>query len=235
MSPAESGFDEYHPLGRRALLARAALAAMVAVDLVAVFSGLAEYSLLVRLETEDVPVDELDASDRRQLIVAVVQTIVFAFAAFFFVRWLHHAYRNLRPLGAHTLRYATHTAVWSWFVPILNLWKPKQVINDVWRASDPAAPRDQNLEDWSDKDPPLLYGFWWLFFVVLNFVYNAALRLDVRAEELDELQLASLVTIVADALSVAGALLALAVVRQTTRRQESRAERLRSDIVAPPE
>jgi uncharacterized protein DUF4328 len=235
MSPVESGFDEYHPLGRRALLARAALAAMVAVDLVAVFSGLAEYSLLVRLETEDVPVDELDASDRRQLVVAVVQTIVFAFGAFFFVRWLHHAYRNLRPLGAGALRYSTHTAVWSWFVPILNLWKPKQVINDVWRASDPDAPRHQNLEDWSAKDPPLLYGFWWLFFIVLNFVYNAALRLDLRAEELEELQLASLVTIVADGLSVAGALLALAVVRQTTRRQEARAEGVRTDIVAPPE
>lgn len=235
MSPAESGFEQYHPLGRRALLARVALAAMAAVDLVAVFSGLAEYSLLVRLETEDVPVSELDASDRRQLIVAVVQTIVFAFAAFFFVRWLHHAYRNLRALGARTLRFATHTAVWSWFVPILNLWKPKQVINDVWRASDPDAPREQNHGDWADKRPPLLYGVWWLFFVVLNFAYNAAFRLDFRAEELEEIQLASLITIVADSLSVIGALLALAVVRRTTARQESRAERLRTDIVPPPE
>lgn len=234
MSRAESGFEHYHPLGRRALLACSALAAMVAVDLVAVLSGLAEYSLLVRLETEDVPIDDLDASDRRQLVVAVVQTIVFACAAFFFIRWLHHAYRNLRALGAHTLRFATHTAVWSWFVPILNLWKPKQVINDVWRASDPDAPRHRNLEDWSARDPPLLYGVWWLFFVVLNVVYNAALRLDLRAEELEELQVAAAVTIAADGLSVVGALLALAVVRRTTQRQEARAERLRADIVAPP-
>jgi hypothetical protein len=232
VSPA-SGFEEYHPLRRRALWARIALAAMAAVDLVAVLSGLAEYSLLVRLETEDVPISELDASDLSQLIVAVVQTIIFIVAAFFFIRWLHHAYRNLRPLGAGDLRYATATAVWSWFVPILNLWRPKQVINDVWRASDADEPADQSEGKWWGRQTPLLYGAWWLVFVVLNFLYNAAFRLDLRAEALEELQTASLVTIVADSISVLGALLALAVVRQTTARQEARAERLRSDIVAP--
>jgi len=95
-----SGFEVYHELRRRALWARIALATMVAVDLVAVLSDLSEYFLLQRMETEDVPFSEIEASDNRQLVVTVVQTAVFFAAAFFFIRWLHHAYRNLRPLGA---------------------------------------------------------------------------------------------------------------------------------------
>ena len=229
-----SGFEVYHELRRRALWARIALATMVAVDLVAVLSDLSEYFLLQRMETEDVPFSEIEASDNRQLVVTVVQTAVFFAAAFFFIRWLHHAYRNLRPLGAGNLRYASATAVWSWFVPILNLWRPKQVINDVWRASDPEAPADQSEGAWWGTRPPLLFAVWWFVWIVLNFVYNVATRLFLRAETIEELQFASLVTTVSDAISVLGGLLGLAVVRRTTARQEARAARLRSDIVARP-
>jgi hypothetical protein len=207
---------------------------MVAVDVLAVISDLGEYLLLQRLETEDVPLSELEASDHRQLAVAATQTAVFLAAAFFFIRWLHYAYRNLRALGAGNLRYATATAVWSWFVPILNLWRPKQVINDVWRASDPDAPADQSDGRWWETRPPVLYAVWWFVWIVLSFAYNADLRLSVRAETLEELQFASLFTTVTDSVSVVGALLALAVVRRTTARQEARAARLRGDIVAPP-
>jgi hypothetical protein len=177
---------------------------------------------------------ELEASDNRQLVVAGVQTAVFLAAAFFFVRWLHHAYRNLRALGAGNLRYTTATAVWSRFVPILNLWRSKQVVNDVWRASDPEAPADQSDWRWWERRAPLLYGVWWFVWVVLNFAYNADLRLALRPETLEELQFSSLLTTVTDGLSVAGALLALAVVRRTTARQEARAASLRRDIVARP-
>jgi hypothetical protein len=189
--------------------------------------------LLQRMETEDVPLSEIESSDNRQLIVAGVQTAVFLVAGFFFIRWLHHAYRNLRALGAGNLRYASATAVWSWFVPILNLWRPKQVINDVWRASDPEAPADQSEGAWWGTPTPLLFAVWWFVWIVLNFVYNAAFRLFLRAESLEELQFASLLTTVSDAISVLGGLLGLAVIRRTTARQEARATRLRSDIVAP--
>jgi hypothetical protein len=229
-----SGFEEYRPLGRRALWARIALAAMAAVDFMAVFVDLHEYVLFVRLETEDVPLSELEASDTRRIIVGSAQLAALTATAFFFIRWLHHAYRNLRALGAGNLRYATATAVWSWFVPILNLWRPKQVVNDVWRASDPDAPADQSDGAWWGTGVPALLAAWWALWVVLNFAYNADYRIYARAETLDELQFSAAFTAAVDGLSAITALFALAVVRRTTARQEARAARLRSDIVAPP-
>ena len=227
MSATAIGFEDYRSLRRRALYSRIALAAMVAVDLLAVFSDLREYVLLERLETDVVSVDELEASDRRQLAVAAGQFVVFAFSAGFFIAWLHRAYGNLYALGAQYPRYSRGTAIWSWFVPILNLWRPKQVINDVWRGSHPDAPPDQG-DTWRQAEPPMLYAVWWFLWVVLNVAYNADFRIYLRAETLDELQFSSLFTAATDSLSVLGALLALAVVRRTTARQEARAERLRS-------
>ena len=112
-----------------------ALVTMIVADVLAVLSGVREYVLLERLETDLVTAEELEASDRRQQVVALAQFAVFIFAAIFFIRWLHRAYANIVPLAAQYPRYSTGTAIWSWFVPILNLWRPKQVINDVWRRA----------------------------------------------------------------------------------------------------
>ncbi|MGH3080325.1 MAG: DUF4328 domain-containing protein [Gaiellaceae bacterium] len=233
MSSPDIGFERYRPLGRRARWARVALVTMIAADVIAVLSGLREYVLLERLETELVTAEELEASDRRQQVVAFSQLAVYAFAAIFFIRWLHRAYANIVPLGAQYPRYSTGTAIWSWFVPILNLWRPKQVINDVWRASDPEAPVDQG-DTWQQKDPPLLYGVWWTAWVLLTLAYNADFRIYLRAETLDELQFSSLFTVVTDGASVLAALLAIAVVHRTTDRHEARAAQLRQTVAAGP-
>ena len=226
---ADIGFERYRPLGSRARWARIALVTMIAADVIAVLSGLREYVLLERLETDLVTAEEIEASDRRQQVVAISQVAVYAFAAFFFIRWLHRAYSNITPLGAQYPRYSRGTAIWSWFVPILNVWRPKQVINDVWRASDPGAPVDQG-DTWREKEPPVLYGVWWISWVVLTFAYNADFRIYLRAETLEELQFSSIFTAVTDGASVLVALLAIAVVHRTTERQEARAEQLRGTL-----
>jgi Domain of unknown function (DUF4328) len=244
MSAPDIGFDQYRSLRRRALWARVALVATVAVDVIAVLGDVREIALLDRLETELVTPSEVEESDRRQLILAIAQTAVFAIAAVFFIRWLHQAYANITALGAQYPRYSRGTAIWSWFVPILNLWRPKQVINDTWRATDPDAPADQG-DTWQQKYPPVLYAVWWFVWIALNFVYNVDFRLYLRADTLDELQTSAQFTAFADGLSALGGLLALAVVRRTTARQEARADALRRQlgdsatsapggIVAPP-
>ena len=54
------------------------------------------------------------------------------------IAWTHRLYRNLEPLGFRELRFGSGWAVGGWFVPFLNLVRPKQIVNDIWRAGDPA-------------------------------------------------------------------------------------------------
>jgi hypothetical protein len=94
--------------------------------------------------------------------------------------------------------------------------------NDIWRASDPDAPVAQG-NTWHDRSVPALFQFWWGGFVVLNFAYNVALRLTLRADDIPEYSDAAVAYLVADSLSVITGVLAILVVRRTTERQEARA------------
>ena len=214
----------YLPLRGRAVWARRILVVVVAVDVVAILSGLAEYRLLT---SGNYSLEAAEANDARQGIVALTQVALFVAATVFFIRWFHRAYTNLPRLGSEYLRYRGGWAIGAWFVPILNLFRPKQIANDIWRGSAPTLPRHAG-NSWYDGPKPALLAWWWAAFVVTNLVSNTALRLSLSAEELIELRRATVAYLIADAVGVVAGLLAIRVVARLTERQEARAEALRS-------
>jgi hypothetical protein len=151
----------------------------------------------------------------------------------FFIRWFRRAYRNLPALGATGLRYRSGWTIGSWFIPIVGLILPKQIANDIWRASDPEERPDQGTL-WQGDDVPALYQWWWGFFVVGSLLGNAAFRADLAADDLDGYRRAAAVTIASNLVDIVGATLAVLVIRRTTDRQEARAARLAASAGTPP-
>lgn len=193
----------------------------VIVDALAVLSGLAERSLLERaLRGEVVTIAEAEANDTRQGAIALAQTIIFLATVVVFLRWFHAAYANLPALGSGVLRYGTGWAIGGWFVPVLNLWRPKQIANDVWRASDPGAPPLQGRSWWGGPIPAFLTG-WWAFWILSGWVAIRALRLDDSS--IEGLRSSTEGWIAADSLSVVAGVLAIMVVNRITARQAARA------------
>lgn len=58
-------------------------------------------------------------------------TVSFVIAAVCFLRWKHRAYANLPALGSPAPRYSPGWTVGSYFVPILNLFRPYRAMKDV--------------------------------------------------------------------------------------------------------
>jgi Domain of unknown function (DUF4328) len=110
-------------------------------------------------------------------------------------------------------------------VPILNIWRPKQIANDIWRASDPELPADQGVE-WEGGPVPKLFLAWWLAYVAMTSLYSLSSRRAFRAETLSELQDVNSLYLAADVVSVLTAALGLLVVRRATARQTARAGNL---------
>ncbi len=54
-----------------------------------------------------------------------------------FLLWVHRASKNLVSLGAHGQRFSPAWAVGWWFVPIMMLFRPYQVMAEIWRGSRP--------------------------------------------------------------------------------------------------
>jgi Domain of unknown function (DUF4328) len=136
--------EHFQSIEGRAKLVVAALVATIACDVLAMWVDVREIQLMNRIVDGDFPeLSELDASDDRQALAGSLVLLTFVGTIVVYLVWFSRAYKNLTSLGATDLRYGSGWAIGAWFVPILNLWRPKQIANDIWRASDPAAPPDQ--------------------------------------------------------------------------------------------
>lgn len=59
-------------------------------------------------------------------------------------------------------RHAPIMVVFAWLIPVVQFWWPKQILDDVWRASRPDTPRD--ITDLSALPKPGLVRAWWFGF-----------------------------------------------------------------------
>lgn len=221
------------PLAGRAVWAVIALVAVILSDLLAVWSDLQEIDLVNRiLDGEAVTEDELDDNDYQQFIVALIQLAVLIAAAFFFIRWFHGAYSNLRALGRPDLRFGTGWAIGGWFVPIMHLWRPKQIANDIWRGS---APDDfgPSQDDWKRAPVAPLVHVWWAAWVTASFVGWIVGRLFWSSDTADEIKTAAQGDIAFSVIDIVAAVLAILVVRAMTSRQEERTRQIATMPIAP--
>lgn len=203
-----------------------ALALIVLVDLAIIVLDVQRLDVLDRLDDQlDLAVaEELIANDDRQAVAALAYLAFYLLAVVTFIRWFSLAYRNLEALGAYGLRYGHGWSIGAWFVPILNLFRPKQIANDIWRASNPELPAQQGAL-WKDGPVPLFLLGWWLLWVVSNWVFQVYGRLALGADTVAQDRTATQVDLVGEVIEILAALAAAVVVRRTTRRQDDRATR----------
>jgi hypothetical protein len=141
----------------------------------------------------------------------------FAAMVLFYV-WVYRAGVNARALGAVGMRFSPGWGVAWFFIPIARLWKPLQVMREIYRASDPSAAAN----GWTTAPVAALIGWWWAVWIVsmamfrLTFVAGFVEVFQGTAGWVDQLEIAWI------PVSIADNLLALAVVRSIHRRQEEK-------------
>jgi hypothetical protein len=160
---------------------------------------------------------EAVAADDRQWTMGLVQLGAFVAGAIAFIRWLHGAYQDVDAVAPEERRWGHGWAIGAWFVPILNLWRPKQIVNDVWRAGG---------HDVNNTEPGALLVAWWTAFIVSGWAANIALRGLFDDETAQDLRDSSIALAVSDGIDIFGAILAILVVRAATDRLDGRAAAL---------
>ena len=71
--------------------------------------------------------------------IAAAQIACAVLLAALFVPWLYQARANVRALGARRLRFGREWTYLAFAIPVLNAYRPYQVVSEVWRGSDPAS------------------------------------------------------------------------------------------------
>jgi hypothetical protein len=207
--------ESYIPLRGRAQVVTVVFSITAVICAVAVFSDALEWRLMDRIIAgEEVTDAEATANDNRQGTIGLVQLVLVIAAAVVFIRWMHAAYRNIYLVAPGERRYSPGWAIGSWFVPIMNLFRPKQMVNDIWRAGG---------RDAADAQPGGLLLGWWLLWVLSSFIVNFAARSYRRADNAEEIKTGTILYLVSDAMSVVCAILAIVIVRKGTDRLDAKA------------
>lgn len=98
-----------------------------------------------------------------QRFVVLAQLCSFFITAIFFLLWTYRSYRKLSALSDRNLRFSPGWAVGWYFVPIMNLFRPYQVMEEMWKESAPDADPSRIEEGKSRTGSPLLKGWWGLW------------------------------------------------------------------------
>ncbi|MFD9741661.1 DUF4328 domain-containing protein [Umezawaea sp. NPDC059074] len=150
----------------------------------------------------DVAEADLNAADSLAAALGVLNVLVRIAAGVVFIVWLWRARRNSVALyGWEGHRRESVWVGWAWFVPVVNLWFPYQVVQDVYR---PSTRLSGGVVRW-----------WWGVYLVRNgaSVYFAA---AARGQEItvESLKTAAITSTLLAVLGVVAAVLVVVVVRR---------------------
>jgi len=188
----------------------------LALDVVAVVSGVFEYQLLQQIQSGAVSgpdmTDAAAADDMRQRIIGLSQFTLYIVTVIVFSRWIYVLNCNKKPLGASDLRFTPGWAVGWFFIPVANLWKPYQAMKELWQVS-------ANPLGWQHQERGALLPWWWFLWLLSNFLGQLSFRLGLNAKEVSEIVASSITDIMADCSSVALEIVAIIIVSRVAKMQ----------------
>jgi hypothetical protein len=186
----------------------------VAVACIALVDDVVEF---VQVQVGQLTPDQVATNDPIQGIIGLLQSGLGIVTGITFLKWIYRAYKNIQGFGAEGLRFSPGWAVGYYFIPILSLIRPVQVMSEIWRASD-------DPRNWPRRPGSWLIVSWWTLFLIYTGVTQVSLEIAIQASTNDQWTLAAVLAIAGDLVSIPLSIAALRLVTEVYRRQKALVE-----------
>jgi len=200
--------DMLRPNAQRAKNAITLLWIVLILDVISFFSDYLQYALLSAPELSE---EAAEANDTRQQIIGIVYLICYIVSAVTFIKWFRRAYYNLS-LKDDYLSYSNKDVAISWFLPVINLFKPYQIMKELYRKT------AYLLEDHGlavrEKLSLALVNIWWILWVISSILGHISFRLSMKTDTINDLLTNTALTMIISLVGIPLALLAIQVVRR---------------------
>ena len=123
------------PHGKLTGTLRVLLKITIGVTAVAVLAGFYDFYSYSTLPSDVDPNDTILPSDAVTGIVGLVQMVLGIITGITFLRWIYRSNKNLRVLSDEAMTFTPGWSVGWYFVPFANLYKPYQVMKEIWTVS----------------------------------------------------------------------------------------------------
>jgi hypothetical protein len=136
-------------VGRTTTLAYVAIGALCISALLSVvdFSAADSYHHLAQRAASGqfISLQAAQSADDRLRSTALLELGLLIVTGVVFIAWFRCAYTTAVRFGSTGMRWSAGWAIGAWFVPVLSLVRPKAILNDIWRASDPRVSAGSSL------------------------------------------------------------------------------------------
>jgi len=133
--------------------------------------------------------DELNFNNVFVSLSRLLSVLIFFTSAILYFVWVRRSYRNLSTLQSKPTEYSSAWVIGSYFVPILNLFRPYTIMKEIWFGSQP----EFSLEDESDyelyqrRSSTTFLNIWWAVFLINGAANNISFRLSLKVDTAQKL------------------------------------------------
>ncbi|MEW7277068.1 DUF4328 domain-containing protein [Aquimarina sp. 2201CG1-2-11] len=201
---------------------------LIVCTIIGIVSGYLELQLLKRAQLEFfIDEGEAHSNDLRQKIIGLLQTVIFIVSVIVFLNWFRRAYGNLHRLGISYLEYKESMALWAWFIPIIVLFRPVKIMNEIWKETQWYIKKTDNT--YKIEKSSVVIGIWWGFFIVSNFVGRYVLKNAFKQDTLEQLIEGSQAFLIADIIQIPEALLVILIVHRSSKIESKLAHEIKKN------
>jgi hypothetical protein len=182
---------------------------VLALKIISIFSNALQYNLLQTVSNGgEISNEAANANDLRVQVIAVILLIAYIISVVAFILWFRRAYYNLHQ-KVRTLSFTEGWAAGCWFVPIVNLYRPYQIMKEMYEETKRYL-KGESL----DCDLSTTYiGVWWALWIINGVLGQIIYRISRHADTLPELITTTTLGIISGVLGIGLALVTIKVIR----------------------
>ena len=131
-------------------------------------------------QTEEELIIAGELIDQLQVVATVLFLITFFLGGIVILKWIYRSNTNAGFLGAKDMKFSPGWSVGWFFIPVANLWKPFQAMQEIYNAS-------LNPVNWKDLEKPKIVQQWWGLWIISNSLTQFNNNKAEKAETISEL------------------------------------------------
>jgi len=188
---------------------------ILGLEVVSLISSYFQFDLLqTAANGGEISTEAATLNDSRESIIAIIYSIFSIVSAITFIQWFRRAYFNLHQHVNH-LSYTEGWAAGSWFVPIINLFRPYQIMKELYAET--KLYLTNKGEALKENFTTNALGLWWTFWIIGNIIGQFSFRYSLRAETIDELTVSTIAYIIGHIVGIPLALITIKVIKDYSR------------------
>lgn len=203
--------ENLRPNGQRAKIAMMLIWTVLTIEIISILSDYLQYDLLQTVANGgEISSETATDNDLRQKIIAIIYLVTYIISGITFIRWFRRAYFNLH-LKAETLSFTEGWAAGSWFVPFISLYRPKQIMKELYVETQSLLTAKQQISTVNLNTQ--FIGWWWALWLIASFLGQFVFRYSLKAESLEALTTATIASIIASIIGIPLALITVKIIK----------------------